>query len=344
MASLTSGQLTSPLMASVVHSARDPMEWRNCPHTEAAASSIVSVTLRVAALTCYELELPFQGYPYKLMDLLRPVRPTVQQDAEWQESVAVFLSAPPCCLDSFSLAFRRRFSTPEQLEAQRCQQLLHCLCLQLDCTTYTTERLHSTNARRVQARRSTRSLSLAQAAAFQTEGVPLACRHFKKLQSQATAPAPSRKRKLHDEDESKERPKRRGAGGAWRAFIHTNGQGIGRTDFADLAGQYWALSDEEYQHFAQLGKQATALSRSYANTRAFPLTHRAAMVKVQPRIPGPTLQTVLAGQSRSSRSSPDRKIPPKFQSCPFCCVCKIPEQSDTNVIFVILPSAQVAMK
>ena len=172
---LASGSLTIDLMRNVLSTLRREDAWQIAPHTEEVASTIFAVGLRAAAAASHFVHLPFTGYPHKLVDLLYPHGVSPETHADWEEKVAQFLSMPPCYMDSFSLQFRSQFSTSRALQSEMCQQMLHAVTRQLECSTYSTERLHSGTARRCRARTSTHSASLAQIALEQVEAIPHGC-------------------------------------------------------------------------------------------------------------------------------------------------------------------------
>ena len=175
---LASGELAAEMMIALVSRLRDELTSQNAPRTEQAASLIFAVYLRVAALACYEVEVQFAAYPYKLVLLLCPPGSHEDRHADWEEQAASFLTCPSCCLDTFSAELQRRFPTSISLQTQECQQMLQALFLELDCTTYSTERAHASNARRVRARNSTHELTLAQTAVCQAEAIPHSCHRF----------------------------------------------------------------------------------------------------------------------------------------------------------------------
>ena len=154
------------------------------------------------------------------------------------------------------------------LQSPRCQQLLHCLFQQLDGNTYSAERLEASNAGRAGARNSTRDLPLSQAATLHAEGIPIGCREFQMFQ--ASSGHQAKKRQRSEEVIEDQKPKKKGSGGAWRAYIHRSAQGLGSPDLAQLAEQCWMLSDEKYQHYANLGQQASRLKKVYPDQPAFP--------------------------------------------------------------------------
>ena len=293
---LNSGEFAKRLVVNSARTLLNEASWSQAPHTEASAAIIFAVVLRVAAVACYDLLLPFNGYPYKLVELLYPSEATPENEAIWQESALQFLTLSPCCLDAFSLHFRGLFREITDLRGATCQQMLHALCQQLDGSTYSTEKLHSLNSRRICARSSTHQMSLPQAAVFHMEAIPQGCRQFHGFHACHGHPQQHQKRALPQQDSGRGVKKRRGGGGGWRAFVHRQGQGEGSANFKDLASQYRRLSPENRAAYQELGRQASAVHRHHPGTRAFPLTHKTALKKSEPKVKvGPTFKDVLTG-------------------------------------------------
>ena len=237
---LASGEIAAELMAKTVAGLRNELSWQQIPHTEENASLLFSVHLRVAATSVHDLVVPFSAWPYRLVELIYPSQADVFAHSDWEERVAIFLSAPACQMDRFSRAFRDSYNTAEALHSKLCQELLKALCRELDGSTYSTERLHASTSRRVRARISTHQMSLAQAAAFHSQGIPHSCLRFASLLP-SNSPK-QQKRLIDDADATDKRSKRQKcAGGSWRAFLHCQAQGPGRKNLHDLAMQYGAL-------------------------------------------------------------------------------------------------------
>eukprot|EP00959_Pyramimonas_sp_CCMP1952_P154295 3228090-Pyramimonas_sp.AAC.1 len=67
--------------------------------------------------------------------------------------------------------------------------------------------------------------------------------------------------------------RRRGGGGAWRAYTSTTNHGIFR-NFRELAAQYRAISNEELAYFKSLGKEGTKKHREHPKGSSFGPTVR----------------------------------------------------------------------
>ena len=298
---MASGSLTTDLLQKSVHTLRSESAWIGSPRTEATASSIFAMALRVPALAHFSVHVPFTAFPYRLVELLR--RGDGQDDEfEWQTRIAGFFATPSCCLDRFSEHIRQMFASEQELRSDRAQEMLNLICEHIDCSTYSTERLHSSNSRRARSRTSTHEMSLPQVAAYQAEGIPLSCRLFKCLQAETPEHSRSSKRKSGEEGtDPPPAKKKRGGGGGWRAFLHCEGQGEGHKDLHDLCLRYNSLSDEERNKFRELGRDATQLHRQ---GRAFPRTFlQASTERVAQLLEGKSLQMVLGGSLVSSAHS-----------------------------------------
>ena len=188
------------MIAKTAAQTKDAVPWETLPHTESMATNILRFSMRVIAATHHYLRVFFQGYPYRLVQLLR--RPD-DANEDLHERCLCFLSAPVCVLDSFSRTFREHHSSVDSIASEDGQQALHLLMKQLDLSTYSTERLHSKNARRVHARVWTHELHLHQASVASCEGIPLFARKARAFQSSAA----SRKRAREDVPDT--RPKKR---------------------------------------------------------------------------------------------------------------------------------------
>ena len=252
-------------MVQTVQMLRNEISWLGTPHNEAVASTVMAFCLRSVAVAHYDLHMPYSGYPNKLAKLLLEGS-TFREVSLWQEEVAVFLSTPMCCLDPFSKKWREMFHSEALLRTKRAQMMLHMVCEQLDTSTYSTERLHSSNARRARSRTFTHELSLPQMAAYQSEAFPL---YYKAVTSmQPLRNKVREKRKAEDQlPEATEAKRKRGGGGSWRSFLHVRSQGDGRPDWHRLSEEYSALTEDELSMFHHLDQRATLLHRE---GQAFP--------------------------------------------------------------------------
>ena len=289
---LASGELAAEMMIALVSRLRDELTSQNAPRTEQAASLIFAVYLRAAALVCYEVEVQFAAYPYKLVLLLCPPGSDEDRHADWEEQAASFRTCPPCCLDTFSAELLRRFPMSISLQSVS-RRFKH------SSWSWTARHTLLREPMPAMPGNTTHELTLAQTAVYQAEATPHSCHRFQCLKSSHGHAQQKRKRSdLAEGEEGKDEkdPKsRRGSGGAWRALLHCRAQGAGRKDFGHLATEYRDLSLESHRRYQELGQEATALRRQHGLVRAFPVSDGAASAKFKKR--SDTLQMVMAGSS-----------------------------------------------
>ena len=246
------------------------------------------MALRVVGVSHHSLEVPYVNYPYRLADLLRRAQEDVTSNA-WEERIRAFVGLSPCVLDAFTASFKEAFPSCQSIKTERCQTMLHCLCHQLDMTTHSTERQHAKTGRRAHSRSTTHHLQLGHAAVFQSQGVPLFCENFKRLQAEGV-----NKRRFPSAQGSQHQKKRKGSGGPWRAYVHIHGQGNARPDLQVLAAQYNGLEEAQKAVYKEMGSHASWVAR--AGGRAFPQTQQAALrVRQKAGNSEHTLDAILAG-------------------------------------------------
>ena len=173
--------------------------------SEGPATIFQQVTLRV------------QGFPFRLLKLLVDASPEIAQE---------ILDTPACLLDELSSSLLRKYNTSELLRLDTdLKQTLFAFSHMVLGTTFTTERLHSKHSRR--NRSDTHAKTLDQFALLHSTWLGPDCflppsdarpkgpigrpRKSSKVDNAVTASCPS--------DQPKPK-KRKGGGGAWRAFIH----------------------------------------------------------------------------------------------------------------------------
>ena len=192
------------------------------------------------------------------------------------ENKICFITASQCCLDSFSKDLRARFGAMQELETPLFETVLKVFAELCECNTYSTERLHSRNSRRVHARAWTHELQLAQAAVHHNG---MACPDFLKealqrdMKSQTDLLIGSKRK--HSSVKKRKKPhakRRRGGGGSWRAFIHlTSLTSSGKLDLQHCAQLYRQLPLAEKERLQSIGELATTLHRD--GVRSFPRTY-----------------------------------------------------------------------
>ena len=157
MQCVQSGDLQRQLFKDSVARLLHRPHWREFPHVEHMASDTFRVSLRTIG-AAHAMMWKFEGYPYKLIELL------CNDEEELDVNILCLMSAPLCCLDRFTVSFRASFPTHQALRSQEARAMLRALFLCFDGSIFSTERLHSANARRVAARTWTHQLRLSQAA------------------------------------------------------------------------------------------------------------------------------------------------------------------------------------
>ena len=231
----------------------NPPLCRQEPQTEDAFSKIFRLWCRAPAVVYQLVFVPSSGFPYKLFKLL------ASRDVATCEAM---LTTPKCMLDPGSQKFISRFDTLDKLMYDSdVLQCLGALAMTMQGTTYSTERIHSSNARRRRGVVHTNVPSLDklawQHAAF--AGFEWLRAHpgthiqqVGNKQEAVPAPAAPGKRAFRTR-----KPKRkRGGGGAWRAYCHHQISELKvPNDFKVLADRYKQLSEDELLFYKELGRQ-----------------------------------------------------------------------------------------
>ena len=266
---LSSGELTQQALCNQANMWLDRDWWLSSTSTEDAASAIFRVTSHSAGTIFFGVHIRFAQYPYRLAELLHH---DVDSD-ERQCAVAEFLAAAECMLDEFSARLRRQFPTAASMNSLAFQNLLTASLSTLSGTTFSTERLHAKNTRQIASRVMTSKLSVHQAAIFHAgSATPEVA-----VDIQQASAGQGNKRKTGTQTQEQAPKKRRGGGGAWRAFthqMHRTGEfrgGKGSWKGKRLSDMYRALSAEQKQALQTLGQLATASHR--AGGKAFASTY-----------------------------------------------------------------------
>ena len=236
--------------------------WAHGPAVEQSASELFRATSHSAGLAYDGLHVRFTCYPYRVAELVRGTEEEIEIEK------VCFLSAPQCCLDPWSAHLRDLFPDIRALSTSLCRSMIFAAMSLWYGSTYSTERLHSQNARRILGRRQTSRPSLQQVSVWHA-GVS-----SPDFLVDVVCPPDEQKRKAADQNPEPSHKRRRGGGGAWRTFCHVEGSKQGIVDFKDLSQRYAALDAECKAVYAELGRQATLLHRS--GQTAFPATYRKA--------------------------------------------------------------------
>ena len=239
--------------------------WMQLPQTEANATEVWRLSCRAQAIIALT-RVQFSQWAYRLSTLLGDT-------AAVEEEMLCFVSAPACGLDPFSVRLREQFGTVEALKSAKFQAMLAAYVHMQEGTTFSTERLHSRNARRTHARRMTHQQDLAGLAVFhQGVAAPRWAVDF------MTPPSDRPVKRRHAKGKTRAAHSR-GGGGAWRALVHSKRSEPderGRLPtFAELGVMYRSLSVEEKAHYQDLGARATKLQKVVEGP-CFPRTAAAA--------------------------------------------------------------------
>ena len=254
-------------------------DWPGALPTRGVASDIFIANARAAAVTYSSVLLKFSQYPYKLANLIHP-------KLEFEVEALCFLSAKKCSLDAFSQHLRGMFPSVPLLATPLCRNMLGTAFSMYDITTFSTERLHSQNARQIFSRPQTHKLSLHQLAVLHSGiGAPSA---LMPLLPKARPPLAQKRVGVEVHGDRGQRPlkKARGGGGAWRAFVFLDTLQRSPSRPApwnfkerNLSERYRNLSVEERQVCEELGKAACKLHQN--RQRSFPKTYSKAWLDLQ---------------------------------------------------------------
>ena len=249
----------------------DATLWAHLPPTEAQASMLFKVFLRIQSCIYDFLAARYRCWPLRLCDLLLwPQKDSADHDL----ALAEFLSAPSCLLDEMSQHIRDTFPSPRLLSSQACQVQIHVLMLQISGSTYDTERLHSRSGRSQKSRYMTHTLATEDMAVAHTAaGGPQTASIF--LQADQRHSGKRSKAMGGAAGAAKPAP-RRGGGGPCRAFLHSLAiqqcEQSGRFSMAKAQAAYRELSAEQKARFAEMGRAGTVQHR--LGNASFGPTHR----------------------------------------------------------------------
>ena len=229
----------------------DPTCWGHLGETEELRSLIWKTAFRTLATIWQLITVPYTAWPWPLFRLLT---------ARTQEVAASILAAPPCLRDEWGARFVAEFSTPELLLSEHCHQLLTCIASMLQCSTYSTERLHSVNLRRSKTRVHVKRMSVAEVAKKHAAAGCFPWLLPKLLWSPKSVclrkrGRPKKKKQPQDQGAQPRKARRTGSGGAWRAFQHCRfaGRKFEPEELRQAAQEYRALSEDQLAHYRRLG-------------------------------------------------------------------------------------------
>ena len=234
--------------------------WSLFYPSEALASVLLQMCMRPAAVVFQLIWIRTQTYPYKLFTLLEG-----GTEEALREVANDILSSPTCAMDSFTKDMLRRYPDTEALISQEFRAILEIIAGQLQCSTFTTERLHSKNLRRTKMRVAVRradiqDIGLAHVGycgpAFGNEIDMMAAQPSKRGRPKKGSLG---KESLEDSTTAELVPKAlkiAGGGGAFRAYLHhqIGGQRWTAPMMRDLAARYRALGEEERAKYREIGE------------------------------------------------------------------------------------------
>ena len=273
---LRSGEFIDIALRDSAQLLRNGNLFKHLPQTEAHASAVFKIAVRVQALMHHQLIMHTRRWPWRLVDIVN------SDEVERSIAILELLSAPQCLLDSFSRKVREEWPEAEQIASPIGQAQLRIALQQLTGTVYGTERLHSVNQRRAHSRRLTTNLRAHDLGSYHAGSAQPVC-SGELFQPKLVT---SKKRPCTDQAQGRrEVKKRKGGGGAMRAFMHIRAQelsgqqGQGRFDFKELHRQYAALTAEQKTFYENLGRAAQQLHKD--GLQSFPDTFRAARQKLE---------------------------------------------------------------
>eukprot|EP00971_Amphidinium_carterae_P252478 5012224-Amphidinium_carterae.8 len=239
-----------------------------CTHevnTELFRSTRFRVAIRSPAVVHQLIVAVTQGFPYRLYTLV-----VDRSLVNCQQ----LLSTPRCLLDPGSQKLLQRYESAQALQSDDdLIESLKAAAYTIACSIYSTERTHSSNARRKRAVVSTHVPQITQLALpHAAVAGPLWLRDLVRLEQlrndteqpthESKKRASGTKRQGHDEPE----PKRIRGGGAWRAWLHYQCAHLGaKFCTKTLSDMYWQLTPDERAFYEALGREG-----GYSETR-FPL-------------------------------------------------------------------------
>ena len=243
---LSNGKLVQDAVLEAMRQMQHPTLFAHLAETEKMRSDVFKYCLRAVAVLSCLLGPRHTTFPWKLFSLLDPEASA--------EGAAALLEAR-CMQDAWSQRFLNMYSTAEALAGEECRQLLCALSALIQGTTFSTERLHSSNTRRskhrVQAKRMDVSTVALKHAAFASDSV---LRRMMQPVSGAKKRRGRRKKQLKEDRKVGGKRQRTSKLGSWRAYIHVAaaGEKLSANRIRHLSGQYQNLPASERERFKLL--------------------------------------------------------------------------------------------
>eukprot|EP00971_Amphidinium_carterae_P334735 6470178-Amphidinium_carterae.2 len=240
--------------------------WKGFVETERFRSTLLRHSMRSGAVVFQLVSCRVKQAPYKLFQLLN-------RNTLVREQAEDLLRTPPCQRDPFTSHVFKKYRTPEELAGEEAFLFLALVARKCMCSTYTTERLHSRNLRRAKSRTMTQRIDMKDLALpHVAHAGPPFC-HVLDEQMQRKSKEPEKKRgrpskRKHVESEADENvasKRRRGGGGAWRAFqqLQFQGRKFSAELIRELSEKYRALSAEERLYYEEVGRAGLNKVKKY---------------------------------------------------------------------------------
>ena len=151
MVSVVQGEECSAMLETALTNLTTEALWVHFPHTELEVGRIWRLMLRPSSVAFQLVWQQLQRYPSRLFRLLGP---------DGAAERAHLLEARECVLDDFSLHYRKKYATDEALQSPEARQTLAAAATMCTGNTFSTEVLHSKNARRCRSRHHTHAMTL----------------------------------------------------------------------------------------------------------------------------------------------------------------------------------------
>ena len=272
---LHEGTLFTKFFAETLTQFRDPRLWSHHAQVEQFRSTLLQLSFRACALVFQTVLQKVKGYPYKLFHML-----TLDHEQKLVFANDLLFNTATCMYDSGTRSFVKMFPTVDAATSSQATKVLELMARKALGTTFSTERLHSQNLRRVMARSCTHRpdvghLGLSHFGCSKPVwlveiAVPEVTKNKRGRPPKQVADQP---------DDNVPKPKQRRGGGAWRAYLTINakGQKLNATLLNLLSVQYQGLDQEAKERYKRLGHAGLHLSFFLQHT-----VRRVTLVVVEP--------------------------------------------------------------
>ena len=242
-----------------------PRALARSSYTRRARATMFRLLASLMACVFYFLHTCFDGFPYCLFKLI--VDPTQADE--------ILKQRPACMRDSLSATFLQKYG--EDLTSAEALASLHSMAILIDLDISGLESAHSSLREYTMSRGRGHTPDFAQVSAKRL--CAWTGRRYGYGTQQAAAGGKS------SQEKSRQRKQKRHArpGGAWRAFCSEKARGQKFTCrfLRQLAAEYRALSQDEYEAYRERGAAATAAGRA-GNKRPFSFMDRPLQLALRP--------------------------------------------------------------